>query len=485
MSKLYGLIPAAGKGTRAHPYSTVVPKSMLYIDNEPNIVRNITIMRDDIGINDIVIVVGHLGDVIKEYLGDGAKQNINIKYVDNLEIDKGLAYSIMLGNKYIDDYCVVMLSDECYVNSNHKAIKEFPYKEAIATCATISVDDVDLIKKNYSVELEGNKITKLVEKPKIVTNDILGCGTFILHPDIFTHLEREYKEKKKDYVEFISFIGELCQKGEKVFSFNLKGDYVNINDRDSLSIAKYHSRSKDFDKRVISLLMYCEGDEQNIEFAVKRYKSLSFINNFYLIVPHESFVEKVFDHLDVKLIQCPPNITGYGEKQKYALEKAEGDILVLCDADYSFPYRDILKLLAYLREADMVIGTRTTRQLIEQGSNMKGMVRFANVMLAKIIEYLWWSFEGRFTDAQCIFRAIWKSYFNNIKDNLKCKTGAFGTEMIIEILNDRGKIIEIPVNYNNRPQSAYRKYQNINLFFEILLLILKKKVQQIIKNFKN
>ncbi|MCI5139284.1 MAG: nucleotidyl transferase, partial [Candidatus Electrothrix sp. AR1] len=37
MKKLYGLIPAAGKGTRARPFTSALPKSMLDINGVPNL----------------------------------------------------------------------------------------------------------------------------------------------------------------------------------------------------------------------------------------------------------------------------------------------------------------------------------------------------------------------------------------------------------------------------------------------------------------
>ena len=73
------------------------------------------------------------------------------------------------------------------------------------------------------------------------------------------------------------------------------------------------------------------------------------------------------------------------------MELASEDIIILTEADYSFLSRDVDKLLTYIPESDMVIGTRTTRQLIKQGSTMRGLVRFANAFLGRVVEILWWN----------------------------------------------------------------------------------------------
>jgi len=484
MSDLLGLIPAAGKGVRARPYTHMIPKGMLEIKGTPNLQRIISIMRDDLGIKSIFIVIGYNGAHIKNYFGDGSKFGVKITYIENDALEKGLAYSILLAKDYIDDYFCVMLSDECYIHSNHEELSSFPYKCGLATCAIMNVDDRGLIQRNYSVEVEGTRIVKLVEKPETITNDILGCGTFIFSPGLFQLLEQRFLQVNMGYVEFITFIDELCRKGEKIFYFNLEGTYVNINDRDSLNLAKYYERSKNFERNKISLLIYSEGDEENIAFAVRRYKELKFINDIYVILPCANSIEKIVDSCGVSTIKCPPGVQLYGEKLKFAMETVPGDILILSEADYSFPSRDVLKLLAYLREADMVVGTRTTRQHIEQGATMRGIVRIGNVILAKLLEVLWWNYEGRFTDVGCTLRAIWKSAFDDIKDDLSSKGPGFSAEMMIEILSARKKVIEIPVNYFNTSQSMQRKYRNLNTFFIIFFLICKKKIRHILSKMK-
>src|SRR5207244_3545616 len=83
-----------------------------------------------------------------------------------------------------------------------------------------------------------------------------------------------------------------------------------------------------------------------------------------------------------------------GALARIGLESARGDVLVLAYSDDTFSPRDLTKFLVYLRDADLVIGTRTTRQMIEQGTNMRGVVRAGHVVLAKLVELLWWRFES-------------------------------------------------------------------------------------------
>lgn len=476
MHKLYGLIPAAGKGTRARPYTANQPKSMLEINGVPNLQRNIELMRDQLGIEDIVIVVGYYGKIIQERFQDGSKFGVRLHYIKNNDLDRGLAWSILLGRKFIDDYFLVILSDECYVGSNHHQLQNFPYRSFFATCFIKEVDNLELIKKNYSVTLQDDRIQRLIEKPQHLENNLLGCGSFVFSPEIFPPLEQAFTQSTDDYVEFLTFLNETCRQGQAIAPFQLTGNYVNINDRDSLYRANYHERSTHFASYSKGLLIYSEGIEENVGFTIRRYQKVSALDSFYLLVPFENTIAEEAEKLGVNIIRCPPDIEGYGEKIKYALQQIDCDIIILTEADYAFPARDVDKLLSYLQEADMVVGTRTTRQLMEHGVDLSATVRIANILIAKLMELLWWHFEGRFSDVGCTFRAFWRTSYLKIADSLEAPGPEFSAEMMLLFLRERMRIFEIPVNYRNVSRALNKRYRNLTTFMRFLRLLAVKRL---------
>ena len=106
---------------------------------------------------------------------------------------------------------------------------------------------------------------------------------------------------------------------------------------------------------------------------------------------------------------------GYGRALMRGLREASGDYLVLVEADGSFAGRDLEKLLCYLPDCAMVLGTRTTRQMVGQGANMDFTLRWGNVVAAKILELLWYvPHEPRLTDVGCTYRALHRRTFEII-----------------------------------------------------------------------
>jgi len=74
------VIQAGGKGTRLHPYTTVLPKPLMPIVDYP-ILEIVVHQLVHYGFRDITITVGHLGHLIVAVLGDGARLGARIEYM--------------------------------------------------------------------------------------------------------------------------------------------------------------------------------------------------------------------------------------------------------------------------------------------------------------------------------------------------------------------------------------------------------------------
>ncbi|MBQ3063778.1 MAG: HAD-IIIA family hydrolase [Clostridia bacterium] len=78
------VIMAGGKGTRMATLGSDLPKPMLPLGGKPILAHEIACLVKE-GITDIVLVVGHLGHVIKNYFGDGRTFGARITYFEESE----------------------------------------------------------------------------------------------------------------------------------------------------------------------------------------------------------------------------------------------------------------------------------------------------------------------------------------------------------------------------------------------------------------
>ncbi|MEM9806471.1 MAG: sugar phosphate nucleotidyltransferase [Cyanobacteria bacterium P01_D01_bin.56] len=237
-SSMIGIIPAAGSGIRARPYTYEQHKGMFSIDGRPNLLRVIDTMQYDLDIREIVIILGYLGDSIREYFGDGSDRNLRIHYVENQNLDKGWAWSVLLAKQFLANrHAFVMLADEFYLKANFTDLKSFPYDKYSAVCCVKETENPEEIKRNFSVERNGDRIVRLVENPISLPNNLLGMASFIINPEMLKLLENEY-QKGRQLIEFVNFIDELIRDGHQVGSFNVSGHYINLNDVASLEAAQ-------------------------------------------------------------------------------------------------------------------------------------------------------------------------------------------------------------------------------------------------------
>jgi len=139
---------------------------------------------------------------------------------------------------------------------------------------------------------------------------------------------------------------------------------------------------------------------------------------------------------------------GYGHALRRGLREATGDLVILAEPDGTFVGRDVLKLLAYSDDFDMVCGTRTTRELIWEQANMGWFLRVGNWAVAKLIQIL---HDGpSLTDCGCTLRLIHRAALEQIRDEFTVGGSHFLPEMVILALKRKLRVIEVPVNYRGR-----------------------------------
>lgn len=476
---LIGVILAAGRGVRAYPYTRTIPKSMLEVDGVPLIERNVRLMQERLGISEIRIVVGHHGEVISEYLGDGSRLGVAITYVKNDRLDLEMAYSAYLGVRGVRSPCCIVLGDECYVDTNHEILLGEDVQSAFGACGLVTAHYAKHVRKNYTVTLDGSRIRDIHEKPAVVRGNEMGTGTYFFSPALIERLEKAFfPDVEAGPRDFMGFLARLCREGENIVAFRLTGSYVNVNSRDDLNFGNYLVRELTMDRKTTSLVYVVDGEEERAARPVEVFAERPDLDEVVVVTRKASpALERLRGITKVRVLQVP-EATPIGALFTAGLDDATGDILLLSYSDDTFSPRDVSKLLVYLRDADLVVGTRTTRQMIEQGTNMRGLVRAAHLALAKLLEMLWWRFECRFTDVCCVYRAIWRSTYRTIRGNLTASGVEIIPEMVIEVLRARRRVVEIPINYYNRDLEfpyVRSRYQNAGTFLRILGLMLWKR----------
>lgn len=478
------VVLAGGKGTRARyktKYGRVV-KVMLPIDGKPNLERNIQILRDQLGIDSFVLVVSYGAQSIKDYFGAGQALGVQIEYVQS-DPDQGIADALMLVRNKIDNQFVVILGDEFYLGSNHDTLKQWQGKSVDGVVTFLRTDNPHEIANNYSLDFDQEmKVVQLTEKPTVVEHNCLGLGTFILSPNIFSAIQRTPVNAGTQRRELVDAIATLAED-HRVYAHELSGVYLNMNTIDDWQFARYQTNKLGFADKKKSLVIPTYNERDSIGFVINDFKD---VVDEIIIVDGGSTdgtvqeVAKFQNDLRIKLVQGA--FKGYGDAIQNGVEAVSGDIVTVVEGDASFRSRDIHKMFEYIKDCDMVIGTRTTRELICQNANMPVWLRIANILVAKFVELLWISKEPRFTDVGCTYRTFWKNSYDEVKSYFTGIGPEFSPEMMIEFTKNNQRVIEIPVSYYPRIGGASKHSKSFwgiaGTARRMLMLTLKKRLSR-------
>lgn len=150
---------AGGKGTRLYPYTVALPKPLVPVGDRP-IIDILLAQLKRHGILDVVISIGHLGEIIMAFLGDGSKLGMRISYVRE-ETPLGTAGPLRLVSDLPDEFLMMngdVLTDldfGGFIESHRKGGAEI----SISTYSKPVTIDLGVLKSKDGL------LTEYLEKP--------------------------------------------------------------------------------------------------------------------------------------------------------------------------------------------------------------------------------------------------------------------------------------------------------------------------------
>jgi UDP-N-acetylglucosamine diphosphorylase/glucosamine-1-phosphate N-acetyltransferase len=185
------VILAAGEGTRMRPLTAARPKVMLPLANRP-MLEHVMEACIQVGIKDFVMVTGYKEETIKAYFGDGKRWGIHIDYVTQ-EKQLGTAHAIGCAREYVDGR-FVQLNGDMLVDPVHLG-KLVQHNEA----AVISVKAVDNPSEFGVIVTEGDKVSRIIEKPLVPPVNTVNAGIYLFDTTIFEYIDRTQLSPRNEY----------------------------------------------------------------------------------------------------------------------------------------------------------------------------------------------------------------------------------------------------------------------------------------------
>lgn len=223
-----GVVLAAGKGSRLFPVTHVVPKPLLPLANRVTLDLAFEKLRE-IGVTEVGIVVGENRKIMADALGDGKEYGVKLTYIHQPD-PQGLAHAVSFAKPFVgNDSFILYLGDAVYSDS----LAPFRQRFEASGC-----DNLNLVKpvpdpERFGVaETDGERILRLVEKPKEPKSNLAMAGVYFFGSKIWAAIDGLQPSARGEY-EITDAIQRLIDTGGNVLAGVYEGDWFDTGTLDS------------------------------------------------------------------------------------------------------------------------------------------------------------------------------------------------------------------------------------------------------------
>lgn len=247
--------------------------------------------------------------------------------------------------------------------------------------------------------------------------------------------------------------------------------------------------------RKICVIIPTLNEEQIVERVVTDYMNQKYVKYVIVVDNHSTdSTPDIAERCGAKVIRKEKN-RGFAHSCVIGLKeslKTDSNIIVFTESDGTFSGYDIEKMVPFLDNCDMVLGTRQIQVLTEKGNQNSMFYVWGNWFLAKLIQIKYFSLLHmgivQLTDVGCMHRCIRRDALEKIIEGFTKQSsnevvigpdsGVFAVLMTMLGLEYNLKIVEVPITFKKRvgisKTQADKKTKAIKYGLEYLWYIISK-----------
>ena len=194
------VILAANRSARLSPFIETRCKPMIRIAGQ-YILENTVRFLKAAGINDILLVVNHQQDLIRNVFESGQKHGVNIEYIVQNEL-LGIGHALNLCQSSLEKKPFLVVYGDVLTDENPYLSILQTYTETDKEVAMVALPESSKEFGNVYLDHE-MKISRLIEKPSGDQANYVFAGMFVLFPNIFELLEMFNNDISRCYEHII------------------------------------------------------------------------------------------------------------------------------------------------------------------------------------------------------------------------------------------------------------------------------------------
>jgi UDP-N-acetylglucosamine diphosphorylase / glucose-1-phosphate thymidylyltransferase / UDP-N-acetylgalactosamine diphosphorylase / glucosamine-1-phosphate N-acetyltransferase / galactosamine-1-phosphate N-acetyltransferase len=227
------VILAAGRGSRMRELTRNMPKPMVEVCGKP-ILRYIVDGLRDVGIPEVLVVVGYRQEVVRKHFRDGSAFGVEITYVEQVTQDGTgkvleLAKEFCGSNPFILSYGDILVEPSSYIPLTQPGDPEL----------MLTVRYTEDTSKGGAVYVNNAfEVVDIQEKqgPDQARTPWYNAGIYTFKPTIFSYVACLRKSSRGEY-ELTDAIRAMVRDGKKVKAVEIKGYWTDVRDPEALAEA--------------------------------------------------------------------------------------------------------------------------------------------------------------------------------------------------------------------------------------------------------
>jgi NDP-sugar pyrophosphorylase family protein len=173
---MHAVILAGGKGIRLRPYTTRLPKPLVPIGDEYSLLEIALFQLARYGFDRVTLAIGHFGELIRSYIGDGSRWGLSVDYTEMEETPLGTMGPVLRILDRLPEQFLVMNGDVLTDLDYSDLMRRHAASVAPLTVATYQRE----VRIEYGVlTTQDDHVVKFTEKPTIdyrVSMGVYACN---------------------------------------------------------------------------------------------------------------------------------------------------------------------------------------------------------------------------------------------------------------------------------------------------------------------
>lgn len=220
-----------GLGTRLHPLTEDVPKPLIKVGGK-EILFTILDGLMEAGISKITLALKHKAEMIRDAIAKIRKYESIVSFVEEKN-SLGTAGALSLLDASKHQKPIIIMNGDILTRVNYSSMLKHHLSEENLITVALRTEHISI---PYGVvDLEGNRITGIKEKPEI--KFFINAGIYIIQPEVLNLLEREQK------IDMPDLIKTAISQNSRVGSFPLHEYWIDIGRHSELEKA-----AEDYDR---------------------------------------------------------------------------------------------------------------------------------------------------------------------------------------------------------------------------------------------